>query len=245
MSTSSEKIILALDVDSYQAAEETVKKLSGIIGMYKVGKQLFTRCGPRIIEMIHANRGRVFLDLKFHDIPNTVARAVEEACKHHVFMLTLHALGGKKMIAQAVAAAADLCRGTSSLSPLIVAVTVLTSMSQEDLKEVGMDEPVESAVSRLALLARQAGASGVVASAREAPLIRAACGEKFIIVSPGIRPRGSASGDQKRIVTPAEALSAGADYLVIGRPILEAADPVQAARDIAAEVTAAEIEIKK
>jgi orotidine-5'-phosphate decarboxylase len=118
-------------------------------------------------------------------------------------------------------------------------------MSQGDLKEIGIDEPVESAVSRLAALAMQAGASGVVASAREAPLIRAACGKKFVIVAPGIRPRGSASGDQKRIVTPAEALSAGADYLVIGRPILEAADPIQAAREIAAEVAEAEIEIKK
>jgi orotidine-5'-phosphate decarboxylase len=240
MNRQSEKIILALDVDSYEAAEEMVKKLSGIIGIYKVGKQLFTRCGPQIIEMIHAHRGRVFLDLKFHDIPNTVARAVEEACKQNVFMLTLHALGGKKMMAQAVAAAAERCRGNASSPPLIVAVTVLTSMSQEDLQEIGIDAPVESAVSRLAALAREAGAGGVVASAREAPLIRDACGEKFIIVTPGIRPRGSAPGDQKRTLTPTEALSAGADYLVIGRPLLEAPDPLQAAREIAAEVAGAE-----
>ncbi len=243
MSPSSEKIILALDVDSFEAAEAMVKKLSGVIGMFKVGKQLFTRCGPRVIEMIHSHRGRVFLDLKFHDIPNTVARAVEEACKHGVFMLTLHALGGKKMIAQAVAAAATLSRSTASSPPLIVAVTVLTSMAQEDLQEVGIGGPVESAVSRLAALAQQAGAEGVVASAREASLIRTVCGEPFVIVTPGIRPRGSAAGDQKRTVTPAEALAAGADYLVIGRPILEAADPVRAAREIAAEV--GETEIKK
>jgi len=235
-----EKIILALDLDGFEAAEEMVKKLSGVIGIYKVGKQLFTRCGPRVIEMLHAHQTRVFLDLKFHDIPNTVARAVEEACKHHVFMLTVHALGGKRMIAQAVAAAAARCRDTSSSPPLIIAVTVLTSMAQEDLHEIGMDAPVESTVSRLATLAQQAGAAGVVASAREAPLIREACGEKFIIVTPGIRPRGSASGDQKRTLTPAEALAAGADYLVIGRPILEAADPVRAARDITAEVAEAE-----
>ena len=241
MNRQSEKIILALDVDSFEAAEDMVKKLSGVIGIYKVGKQLFTRCGPRIIEMIHAHRGRVFLDLKFHDIPNTVSRAVEEACKHNVLMLTVHALGGKKMMAQAVAAAADRCRGTSSSPPLIVAVTILTSMLQEDLKEIGMDVPVESAVSRLAALARQAGVGGVVASAREAPLIRATCGENFIIVTPGIRPRGSAPGDQKRTVTPAEALSAGADYLVIGRPVLEAPDPLKAAREIAAEVVGAAI----
>jgi orotidine-5'-phosphate decarboxylase len=245
MSPSSEKIILALDVDSFEAAEAMVKKLRGVIGIYKVGKQLFTRCGPRVIEMIHAHRGRAFLDLKFHDIPNTVGRAVEEACKHGVFMLTLHALGGKKMIAQAVTVAATFSRDTSSPPPLILAVTVLTSMAQEDLQEVGIDGPVESAVSRLATLAKQAGAGGVVASAREAPLIRAACGETFVIVTPGIRPRGAAAGDQKRTVTPAEALAAGADYLVIGRPILEAADPVRAAREIAAEVAEAEIEIKK
>jgi orotidine-5'-phosphate decarboxylase len=241
MNMQSDKIILALDVDSFEAAEKMVKKLSGTVGMYKVGKQLFTRCGPRIIEMIHAHRGRVFLDLKFHDIPNTVARAVEEACKHNVFMLTVHALGGKKMMAEAVAAAAAMCRDTSSSPPLIVAVTILTSMSQEDLKELGMDAPVESAVSRLTALARQAAVAGVVASAREAPLIRAACGEKFIIVTPGIRPRGSAHGDQKRIVTPAEALSAGSNYLVIGRPILEAADPVLAASEIIAEMENGEV----
>jgi orotidine-5'-phosphate decarboxylase len=234
MSTSAEKIILALDVDSFEAAEEMVKKLSGMIGIYKVGMQLFTRCGPRIIEMIHAHRGRVFLDLKFHDIPNTVARAVEEACKHNVFMLTVHAQGGKRMMASAVAAA-GMRRGASS-PPLIVAVTVLTSMSQEDLQELGIDAPIQSAVSRLAALARQAGTSGVVASAKEAPLIRASCGKDFIIVTPGIRPQGSSPGDQKRTVTPAEAFAAGADYLVIGRPVLEAPDPVQAARDITAEV---------
>ncbi len=234
MNRQSEKIILALDVDSFEAAEEMVKKLSGMIGIYKVGMQLFTRCGPRIIEMIHAHRGRVFLDLKFHDIPNTVARAVEEACKHNVFMLTVHAQGGKRMMASAVAAA-GMRRGTSP-PPLIVAVTVLTSMSQEDLQELGMDSPVQSAVSHLAALARQAGTSGVVASAKEAPLIRASCGKDFIIVTPGIRPQGSSPGDQKRTVTPAEAFAAGADYLVIGRPVLEAPDPVQAARDITAEV---------
>ncbi len=234
MHRQSDKIILALDVDSFEAAEEMVKKLSGMIGIYKVGMQLFTRCGPRIIEMIHAHRGRVFLDLKFHDIPNTVARAVEEACKHNVFMLTVHAQGGKKMMASAVAAA-GMRRGTSP-PPLIVAVTVLTSMSQEDLQELGIDAPIQSAVSHLAALARQAGTSGVVASAKEAPLIRASCGKDFIIVTPGIRPQGSSPGDQKRTVTPAEAFTAGADYLVIGRPVLEAPDPVQAARDITAEV---------
>jgi len=242
MNASADKIILALDVDSFEAAEEMVKKLGGMIGIYKVGMQLFTRCGPRIIEMIHAHRGRVFLDLKFHDIPNTVARAVEEACKHNVFMLTVHAQGGKKMMAGAVAAAAGMRRGISP-PPLIVAVTVLTSMSQEDLQELGIDAPVQSAVSHLAALARQAGTSGVVASAKEAPLIRASCGKDFIIVTPGIRPQGSSPGDQKRTVTPAEALAAGADYLVIGRPVLEAADPVQAARVITEEV--AETEIKK
>ena len=241
MSGLSEKIILALDVESFKEAEGFVKKLSSIIGIFKVGKQLFTRCGPRIIEMIHEHRGRVFLDLKFHDIPNTVARAVEEASKHKVFMLTVHALGGKKMMVRAVAAAADICRDTSTPPPLIVAVTILTSLIEEDLKEIGIDVPVASAVSRLAALAKQAGVIGVVASAQEAPLIRASCGEGFIIVTPGIRPRGSSPGDQKRTVTPAEALLAGANYLVIGRPVLEARDPLRAAHEILDEVAGAEI----
>ena len=241
MSTSPGKIILALDVEGFKEAEGFVKKLSSIIGIFKVGKQLFTHCGPKIIEMIHDYRCKVFLDLKFHDIPNTVARAVEEASKHKVFMLTVHALGGRKMMSQAAAAAASVCRHTSSPPPLILAVTILTSLAQEDLHEIGIDVPVESAVSRLAILAEQAGVSGVVASAQEAPLIRASCGEGFTIVTPGIRPRGSAPDDQKRIVTPAEALLAGAHYLVIGRPVLEAADPLRAAYEIAEEVAKTEI----
>lgn len=236
MNASAEKIILALDVESFKEAEGFVKKLSGTIGIFKVGKQLFTCCGPKIIEMIHDHHGKVFLDLKFHDIPNTVARAVEEAGKHGVFMLTVHALGGRKMMSQAAAAADGMVRNTSSPPPLIVAVTILTSLAQQDLQEIGIHLTVASAVSGLAALARQSGVSGVVASAQEAPLIRASCGKDFLIVTPGIRHSGAAADDQKRTMTPAEALLAGADYLVIGRPILAAHDPLRAAQEIAEEV---------
>jgi len=236
MAPLSQKIILALDVETLKEAEHFVKKLSGSIGIFKVGKQLFTHCGPTIIEMIHRHRGKVFLDLKFHDIPNTVARAVEEACKLNVFMLTIHALGGKKMMQEAVAASSTFARNSSSPSPLILAVTILTSLKPDDLKDIGINTSVEEAVSRLAILARQAGVNGVVASAQEAHIIRAACGNDLIIVTPGIRPQGTSRDDQKRAVTPHEALLAGSDYMVIGRPILEAHDPLKVVQEIAEEL---------
>jgi orotidine-5'-phosphate decarboxylase len=236
MTPLSQKIILALDVETLKEAEHFVKKLSGSIGIFKVGKQLFTHCGPTIIEMIHRHRGKVFLDLKFHDIPNTVARAVEEACKLNVFMLTIHALGGKKMMQEAVAASSTFARNSSLPSPLILAVTILTSLKPDDLKDIGITTSVEEAVSRLAILARQAGVNGVVASAQEAHIIRAACGNDLIIVTPGIRPQGTSRDDQKRAVTPHEALLAGSDYMVIGRPILEAHDPLKVVQEIAEEL---------
>jgi orotidine-5'-phosphate decarboxylase len=230
------KIILALDVETFKEAEHFVKKLSSTIGIFKVGKQLFTHCGPTIIEMIHHHRGKVFLDLKFHDIPNTVARAVEEASKLNVFMLTIHALGGKKMMQEAVATSSTFARNSSLPAPLILAVTILTSLKPDDLKDIGINAPVEEAVSRLAILAKQAGVNGVVASARETHIIRAACGNDLIIVTPGIRPQGTSRDDQKRAATPHEALLAGSDYMVIGRPILEARDPLKVVQEIAEEL---------
>lgn len=231
------KIILALDSATFEEAEHFVQKLSGTIGIFKVGKQLFTRCGPPIIEMIHRHGGKVFLDLKFHDIPNTVARAVEEACKLNVFMLTIHALGGGKMMEEAVAAGRSFARNSSLPTPLILAVTILTSLRPDDLQEMGITASLEETVLRLARLARQAGVNGVVASAREAQIIRAAWGcSDLIIVTPGIRPQGTSRDDQRRAATPREALLAGADYLVVGRPILEANDPLKAAEAIAEEI---------
>ena len=233
---SSEKIILALDVESFKEAEKFVTVLRGTMGVFKVGKQLFTHCGPKIIEMIHHHEGKVFLDLKFHDIPHTVARAVEEACKLKVFMLTLHAMGGQKMMKEAVGASVTMARNLFTSPPLILAVTILTSLTQEDLEGMGIVSSAEEAVLRLAGLSKRAGVQGVIASAREAAQIKAACGDDFIVVTPGIRPKGSPSDDQKRAATPKEALLAGADYIVIGRPILEAKDPLKVASEIVEEL---------
>ena len=233
---SSEKIILALDVESFKEAEKFVVLLREDIGVFKVGKQLFTHCGPEIIEMINSHGGKAFLDLKYHDIPHTVARAVEEACKLKVFMLTLHATGGQEMMREAVDASIRMAQEHSFPPPLILAVTILTSLQQEDLADIGMNSPVEEAVLRLAELAKSAGVQGVVASAKEAALIRDTCGSNFVIVTPGIRPKGTASGDQKRTLTPKEALLAGSDYIVIGRPILKAKDPLKTAREIVEDI---------
>jgi orotidine-5'-phosphate decarboxylase len=233
---SSEKIILALDVESFKEAERFVELLRDYIGIFKVGKQLFTHCGPKLIKMVHHHRGKVFLDLKYHDIPHTAARAVEEACKLKVFMLTLHAMGGRKMMQEAVEASIKMARKLSSTPPLILAVTILTSLQKEDLKEIGIDSPVKEMVLHLAKLSQQAGVNGVVASAREAALIRDTCGRNFIIVTPGIRPKGKGPDDQKRTLTPREAISAGSDYIVIGRPVLKALDPLEVARGIVQEL---------
>ncbi|MBW2554879.1 MAG: orotidine-5'-phosphate decarboxylase [Deltaproteobacteria bacterium] len=233
---SSERIIIALDVASFNEAEKFVKLLKHTIGIFKVGKQLFTHCGPKVVEMIQHHGGKVFLDLKFHDIPNTVARAVGEACKLGVFMLTLHAMGGKKMMQEAVHASIKQAQALSSPPPFLLAVTILTSLRQEDFEGIGIVSSMEEAVLRLAKLSKRAGVHGVIASAREASLIRANCGEDFIIVTPGIRPKGVALDDQKRAVTPGEAILAGSDYIVIGRPILEAKDPLKVANEIVEEL---------
>ena len=236
MSPASEKIILALDVATLEEAESFVKTLSPSIGIFKVGKQLFTRCGPRIIEMIHHHGGKVFLDLKYHDIPNTVARAVEEAAKLKVFMLTIHAMGGFTMMKEAVASSINSSLNLCTPPPIVVAVTILTSLKQEDLAAIGMDLPIEEAASLLAVLAKKAGVNGVVASAQEAQRIKAACGDNFIIVTPGIRPQDASLDDQKRVVTPKDAVRAGSTFMVIGRPILKADDPLKAAEAIVQEI---------
>jgi orotidine-5'-phosphate decarboxylase len=239
MSTASEKIIVALDVETLEQAQELVGCLSNTVGAFKIGKQLFTRCGPEAVAMVHAAGGRVFLDLKYHDIPTTVAKAGCEAMRSGVFMFNVHALGGSAMIGATVKAVREMAIKTGTPAPLILAVTVLTSMAESDLTEIGIREPVEQVVVRLARLAQAAGADGVVASPREIRLIKEACGPEFIVVTPGIRPASSAQDDQKRIMTPAQAVQAGADFMVIGRPITQASDPRAAALAIAVELEAA------
>lgn len=234
-----ERLIFALDVDSFEEAERWVKLLHDKVGVFKVGKQLFTRCGPEVVRMIRAEGGEVFLDLKYHDIPNTVAMAGVEASRLGVRIFNVHALGGREMMKATVAAVDRLYPRNSAARPLLLAVTVLTSSTEETLREVGIEHPVIDMVPRLAQLAREAGMDGVVASPREVGLIRKACGPDFVVVTPGVRPAEASLDDQKRVMTPGEALSAGANFLVIGRPISAAPDPVEAAERILAEMESA------
>jgi len=234
-----QRLIFALDVDEFAAAEDWVSRLQEKVGVFKVGKQLFTRCGPEVVRMIRERGGEVFLDLKYHDIPNTVAKAAVEACKLGVKMFNVHALGGSEMMSKTVAEVDAYCAAVGSERPLLLAVTILTSATEETLRGVGIDRPVSEMVPRLARLAKDAGFDGVVASPQEVELIRAACGAEFAIVTPGVRPAFAALDDQKRVTTPAAAIAAGATYLVIGRPISAAADPLQAAGLILAEIESA------
>lgn len=228
------KIIFALDFDTFNAAKHWVSLLSGRVGMFKVGKQLFTAHGPDIVRMIENFGAGVFLDLKYHDIPNTVAMASREAARLRVKLFNVHALGGYEMMART----AEMLRTEfpEGERPRVLAVTILTSSNEETLKRVGIDRPVEEMVVRLARLANRAGIDGVVASPREVPLIREACGPGFLIVTPGVRPSFASTDDQKRVMTPAEAVAAGSDYLVIGRPISVAPDPLQAVEAIVDEI---------
>jgi orotidine-5'-phosphate decarboxylase len=226
-----DRVIVALDVPDAASARAMVQRLSGRVGMFKVGSQLFTAAGPDFVHELTAKGEKVFLDLKYHDIPNTVAAAVGAASQLGVSLLTVHALGGREML-QAAAGALP------AMGTRLLAITVLTSHDEASLGALGVQGSVADTVKRLALLASEAGADGVVASPHEVPLIRETCGKDLVIVTPGIRPRGAARGDQARAATPDAALRAGADYIVVGRPILEAADPVAAAESIVAEVSA-------
>jgi orotidine-5'-phosphate decarboxylase len=232
------KIIFALDVDSFNEAEGWVKRLTGHVGMFKVGKQLFTASGPDVVRMIREQGGDIFLDLKYHDIPNTVAMASLEAARLGVQLTNLHALGGYEMMAKTMEALQKEFSGRERAK--VLAVTILTSSTEETLRQVGIEYPVKEMVVRLAQLAKKAGIDGVVASPLEVELIRKACGSDFLVVTPGVRPSFAAVNDQKRVMTPGEAVRAGADYLVIGRPISGAADPLQAAALIVDEIAAVE-----
>jgi orotidine-5'-phosphate decarboxylase len=226
-----DRLIVALDVSRAAEARRIVDALGGSVSTFKIGKQLFTAEGPPVVrDLISAGR-HVFLDLKYHDIPNTVGSAVREAAALGVSMLTVHASGGEKMLRAAAEAAAK-----SSSKPLILAVTVLTSLDQADLEETGVIGDMSIQVLRLATLAQRAGCGGIVTSARETAFVRQRLGHDLSILVPGVRPAGSDPGDQARIATPAEALQAGATFVVVGRPITAAADPVAAAKRILIEM---------
>jgi orotidine-5'-phosphate decarboxylase len=226
-----DRLIVALDVPGATQARQIVQSIGDAATTFKVGKQLFTAEGPQFVRELISSGRKVFLDLKFHDIPNTVASAVKSAAELGVAMLTVHASGGSRMLRAATKAAAQ-----SPGRPIVLAVTVLTSFSDADLQEIGVSGNALSQVLRLGALARSAGCGGLVASAKETRELRRELGAGFAIVTPGVRPAGIAAGDQARVVTPADAIAAGATHLVVGRPILEAADPAQAAADIVAEI---------
>lgn len=235
--TMKDRLIVALDVDSIKEAEQIVQRLGREVGVYKVGKQLFMHAGPDVVRMIHKRGGAVFLDLKFHDIPNTVAKAGIEAARLGVKFFDLHASGSGEMMERTLTEVTKVCRRDGLRRPKILAVTVLTSLRKADLKRVGLNVEVEDQVVRLARLANKSGMDGVVASPLEIARIRRACGRGFLIVTPGVRPPAASRDDQKRVMTPAEAVQAGADYLVIGRPILAAADPLVVVREIVADMS--------
>ncbi|MEI6862979.1 MAG: orotidine-5'-phosphate decarboxylase [Candidatus Omnitrophota bacterium] len=222
------KLIVALDFDSKYKAIQSVEHLRGDVKLFKVGLELFSVCGPEIIAEIRNMGCDVFLDLKFHDIPNTVEKAAHAVSGLGAFMFNVHALGGLEMMKRAKDAAGDKSK--------VIAVTILTSTDENALKKCGINVNIEDEVINLAALAKEAGMDGVVASAKEASRIRKELGKDFLIVTPGIRPASAASDDQKRVATPREAIDAGADYIVVGRPVTGAPDPARAARDIIKEI---------
>ena len=230
-------ILVALDVDSAAKAIALADTLRGAVGGYKIGKQLFTAAGPAVVHELTRRGDRVFLDLKFHDIPNTVAGAVQSAVATGAWMVNVHASGGSAMMKAAAEAATTAAAALGRPRPLVIGVTVLTSMTDAALAEVGVARPVLEQVVHLARLAKQSGLDGVVASPQETAAIRAACGPDFQIVTPGIRPADQqGKDDQARTLTPAEAMKAGSTYLVIGRPITGAPDPREAAKQIFASL---------
>jgi len=232
-----DKLIVALDVDTPAQALSLVQELRGVAGMFKVGSQLFTLAGPQIIKEIVGSGAKVFLDLKFHDIPHQVAGAARSATELGVSLFTLHASGGTEMMRRAVEAVTETAERSGTTPPAVLAVSVLTSIDADTLAEIGVNSTPEESVLRLVKLAEHAGVDGVVASPQEAAQIRSAVANpKFLIVTPGIRPAAGSADDQRRVSTPAAALAAGANYLVVGRPITTAADPVTTARQIIAEM---------
>jgi orotidine-5'-phosphate decarboxylase len=219
-----ERLILALDVDHFEEAQRLVQDFRGRVGMFKVGKQLFTHCGPKIVDFIKLKGSKVFLDLKYHDIPNTVSKAAVEAAKLGVDMLNVHAAGGFEMMSQTIEAVNGAARSSGLAKPKVIAVTVLTSLDDAGLRRMGIGLPVLDLTRNLALLTKEAGLDGVVAGGSEIAMIRDLCGADFLIVTPGVRLE-ERKDDQKRTIGPAEAIVRGASYVVLGRAVRDAADP--------------------
>jgi orotidine-5'-phosphate decarboxylase len=233
-----ERVLVALDTQDLERAAALVQDLRGLLGGFKIGNEFFTSHGPDGVRAAVGSQP-LFLDLKFHDIPNTVAGAIRSALHLHPLLVNLHAAGGRAMMQAAAEAAREAAEDLEVERPLVLAVTVLTSLDDADLEDVGQQGPAAEQVTRLARLAQDSGLDGVVCSAREIARLREVCGPGFTLVVPGIRPDWAAAGDQKRVMTPAEALAAGADYLVIGRPITGAPNPAEAAHRIRKELGSA------
>jgi orotidine-5'-phosphate decarboxylase len=227
--TTKDKIIVALDLPSVDAARNLIKSLGNDVSWYKIGLQLFVLGGSAFVQEVKASRAKIFLDLKFHDIPNTVRSAVESACALGVDMLTIHLSGGSEICQAAV-------KGRGANSTLLLGVTVLTSQTEATLSEIGVNRSMTQQVISLAALAKATGITGLIASPLELEPLRKEFGKSFVIVTPGVRPTRSAAGDQKRFTTPADAIKLGADYLVIGRPITASPDPKAAFSRIASEL---------
>lgn len=231
------KLIVALDVETADEARRLVTSLRGIAGMFKIGSQLFTAAGPDFVREIVESGEKIFLDLKFHDIPNTVAAAGVEATRLGVSMFNIHASGGGGMMHRTAEAVAECAAAEGRARPTILGVTVLTSSDDATLREIGVQEKADAMVARLAQLAAGSGLDGVVASAREVSLVRASVTKPgFVVVTPGVRPMGADSNDQARVMSPREAIAAGADFLVVGRPIIAATDPAHAAELVVEEM---------
>lgn len=232
-------VFCAIDTPDLGTATTWAARISDHVGGLKLGLEFYSAHGPKGIQQVtKASDLPVFLDLKFHDIPNTVAGAVRAACALKPFMLNVHASGGRAMMQAAAEAAAEAAYDGVAPRPLVIGVTVLTSLGDDDLADVGMAGPADDQALRLAVLAKESGLDGVVCSPREAARIRAECGPNFKLVTPGVRPEWAATNDQKRVMTPEEAIAAGSDYLVVGRPITGAEDPAAAARRIATALAA-------
>ena len=240
MTEPKDRIIAALDVETESDARSLIAELNGRVGAFKIGLQLFTAAGPGFVREIVESGNRVFLDLKFHDIPNTVAKAAVEAARLGVWMFNVHAIGGSEMMSRAAGEMTEVCEREGLARPKLIAVTVLTSSDANGLRETGIESDVGKQVIRLARLAQESGLDGVVASPLESSMIRENVGDKgFLIVTPGIRPAFATNDDQKRVTTPGEALSNGSDYIVIGRPITAAKDKADAVNRICEEIETA------
>ena len=236
MQNNAERLIVALDLPTTDQAMKAVDMLGDVVGYYKIGMESFYGMGHTVLAQMSSRGKRIFLDLKLHDIPNTVARSVKALCQFSPAMTTLHAAGGPTMLKAAIEAADDWATQSGRQRPKLVGITVLTSLGEQDWAAMGHQKNIRESVLRLSMMCREAGMDGVVASPQEASAIRALCGNDFLIVTPGIRPLNQEHGDQTRTATPAEALKAGADFLVVGRPILAAADPQAAALAIIKEM---------